>query len=93
MNLIDAARNGDINTINKLLDEGTDPNVLSVDPKNPNNNGRVALEVASRSSNTISSLATVRLLLDRGANPNIKTKNEITALWVAARYSDSDSSF
>lgn len=34
MNLIIAARNGDIDTINKLLDEGANPNIWSVDPDN-----------------------------------------------------------
>ena len=87
MNLIDAARNGDIKTINKLLDEGADPNKLSED-------GRLPLAVAVRNSNTTSSLETVKLLLDRGADPDLKEigNNGFTALIIASRYSNTDSS-
>ena len=92
MNLIDAARNGDIKTINKLLDEGADPNVLSVDPNNSKNDGRLPLVIAAHNSNTTSSLETVELLLNRGANPNLKEKEGITALLVAAISSNKDSS-
>ena len=87
MNLIDAARNGDIKTINRLLDEGADLNKLSED-------GRLPLAVAVRNSNTTSSLETVKLLLDRGADPDLKEigNNGFTALIIAARYSNKDSS-
>lgn len=78
MNLIVAARNGDIFTINKLLDEGADPNIWSVDPYNNINNNRLPLVVAARNSNTTSSLETVKLLLDRGADPNLKEEGGFT---------------
>ena len=86
MNLIDAARNGDIKSINKLLDEGADPNVLGKD-------GRLPLVSAARMSNTAGSLEIVKLLLDRGAKINLS--NEITgftALIAASRNSNKDSS-
>ena len=87
MSLIDAARNGDIDTINRLLDEGANPNILSQD-------GRLPLAVAVRNSNTTSSPQAVKLFLDRGADPDLKEigNSGFTALIIAARYSNTASS-
>ena len=92
MNLIDAARNGDIKTINRLLDEGADLNVLSVDPNNSKNDGRLPLVVAAINSNATGSLETVKLLLERGANINLQEKGGFTALHAASLYSKTNSS-
>lgn len=47
--------------------------------------------IASKSSNKYSSLKTVKLLLECGADPNIQNKYGHTALMIASSYSNTDS--
>ena len=66
-----AARNGNIEEINRLLNP---------DVNLKNNKGETALMMASKYSNDTSSLETVRLLLDQGADVNLKTNDGWSAL-------------
>lgn len=85
MDLFVAAKNGNINRINELLDNGVDINIR-------NNTGSSALMISSQYSNTTSSLDTVKLLLDRGANINIQDNDGWTPLLYASRDSNTTSS-
>ena len=64
MDLIDAAKNGDINKVRVLLDLGEDPNIT-------NDYGLTSLIWASMRGY----IDIVRLLLDNGADPNITNGN------------------
>ena len=70
--LIDAVSNSDINTVEKLLDIDFQDNY-----------GDTALIEATR-ANWNSDIA--QLLLERGANPNIKNNNGFTALILASKW-------
>jgi ankyrin repeat protein len=59
--LVDAASSGDIRTLQELVDSGTPVNGLD-------QNGRAALNEAAWNGKT----EAVKLLLDKGANPNIR---------------------
>ena len=65
------AEGGKTQKVARMLDEGVDVNSLLAD--------RSALFYASQNGHT----DTVKLLLDRGADPNIETKDKITALRLA----------
>ena len=82
MNLLAAAKNGNIERIKTLLDSGAE-----IDSKN--NDGYTALMLASRYSNSTSSIDTVKLLLDYGADPNGRTTSGATALMYASKNSNS----
>ena len=76
MDLLDAAEFGDINKIMDLLESGADPNFQEDDM------GETALMIASREK----WLPIVELLLDIGANPNLKDNEGNTALMYTAVY-------
>jgi ankyrin repeat protein len=59
--LVDAASSGDMRTLQELIDSGTPVNGLD-------QNGRAALNEAAWNAKT----EAVKLLLDKGANPNIR---------------------
>ncbi len=84
-NIWNAARNGQIDVIKKLLAEGVDIN-------SQNSKGWSALMYASKYSNTESSLETVKLLIDSRADLNLKDNDGWTALLFASRYSNTTSS-
>ena len=73
-----------------LLDHLIRNDLNCVDSKD--DNGTTPLMYASRLSNSISSLETVKLLLDKGADVNIQRKYESTALILASMFSNSTSS-
>ena len=83
MDLIDAARNGDIQRVQELLENGANPNIQ-------NRNGRTALMVAIAWGYT----DIVLLLLEKGADPNISANSgerlPNTALEVAEFYGAQD---
>jgi ankyrin repeat protein len=56
-----------------------------------NNNGWTALMIASRNSNTYSSIDTVKELIKTGADINKQNNNSWTALMFACKYSNTDS--
>ena len=64
--MMDAVRNGDIENVKLLLDNGIDINIRD-------RFGGTALNLASSGDHT----DIVRLLLDRGANPNIRIDTPI----------------
>ena len=70
MELIEAARLGNIELVKELLDQGVD--IESKDPEY----GSTALMFVSQQSNGSSSLEMVKLLLDRGADVNANIKKE-----------------
>ena len=72
MNIIDAAENGDIRRVRKLLDSGADPNFRD------NRFGVTALIMAWGYTDI------VRLLLENGADPNRRDNLGTTALMMAA---------
>jgi ankyrin repeat protein len=72
--LYEAARNGDILEINRLLDAGANVNSVIVGDGSP-------LIGASRNGR----LAAVRLLLDRGADPNLAVSGDGNPLIMASR--------
>ena len=74
-----AAINGDIATIQDLINKGADVNAAD-------NNGFTALEGASQHGH----LEIVRLLVEKGANVNTKTEKGHTALMAAAQYGHSN---
>ena len=83
-----AVRNSNIyslGTVNLLLENGADVN--SIDEY-----GWTALMMASKYSNTTSSLETIRLLLEKGADINLINEYGSTALMMAAQYSNTTSS-
>ena len=84
MDLFKAAKNGNINRINELLDNGVNINIQD--------GGSTPLMFATGHSNTTSSLDTVKLLLDRGADINHQNMYGWTPLMHASRYSNTDSS-
>ena len=67
MNLIDAAKNGDIELVQRLLDRGADVNAQD-------DYGNTAL-----SNHHSISIDIVRLLLDKGADLDIKDRDGNTA--------------
>ncbi len=73
--LIEAAKNGDTATVQRLLTEGADPNAR-------NNYGLAALILAAAHGHT----ATVEALLAKGADPNAGAGTVGTALMWAALY-------
>lgn len=83
MDLIDATRNGDIQRVQELLENGANPNIQ-------NRNGRTALMVAIAWGYT----DIVLLLLEKGADPNISANSgeglPNTALEVAEFYGAHD---
>jgi len=81
--LVRAAIDGKCETVQKLLDKGTDVNErdISSDGSWAGTHGYTALMAASMHGY----VEIVRLLLDRGADVNIETKNRDTALVLAAQ--------
>jgi hypothetical protein len=79
MELINAAINGDINTIKVLANK---PDFV-VDVKN--RQGFTALIFATQTTNTTSNIETVKLLLDLGANVNATDNKGNTALMFAVQ--------
>ena len=75
MDLIRAARNGDIQRVSELLDSGADPNIRD-------RNGYTALIFAARGAN----IEIVKLLLNYGADPNITENYGDTAIMMARRW-------
>jgi len=84
--LIEASKNGDIVKIKSLLKEGADINA------NDNHWGKTALMTAVKYSGTTSSLDTVRLLLNNGADINSNDRFGLTSLMTASTYSSTTSS-
>ncbi len=72
--LVNAADNGDIKTVEKLLQQG-----VKVDSQDEE--GWTALMAASARGH----VAMVRLLLRKGANPHVKNIDGWTALWIAGK--------
>ena len=58
-----------------------------------NKYGWTALMIVARNNNIWSSSETIKLLLDYGANPNLRSNIKRTALMYAAKYGNSDSNF
>ena len=80
MDIFEAAKNGNIDRIKELLEEGVDINVQ-------NEKGFTALMSASSWSNLNSNDETVKFLLENGADINIQTfTGKWTALMSAVRY-------
>ena len=77
MELIEAARNNNIENVRLLLDNDADPNELDDD-------GNTALIWASQGAYT----DIVRLLLEKGADPSIRDDDGWTALTVASHVMD-----
>ena len=73
MDLIEAAENGNIQRVSKLLDSGIDPNIKN------DSGGWTALIEASYNDH----IEIVEILLDRGADINIRNNDGYTALSVA----------
>ncbi|HEY4336714.1 MAG TPA: ankyrin repeat domain-containing protein [Puia sp.] len=69
--LFTAIRSGDINSLQKQLDAGSDPNATQ--------NGFSALMIATLAGTP----QQMQRLLDRGAKPNYADKDSLTALWFA----------
>ena len=89
-NWFNYALNGNTKGLIELLNEVDIDSRGDIDDKNK---GWTALMMASRYSNTTSSLDTVKLLLERGADVNLKSiDGGWTALMMAAKYSNSNSS-
>jgi ankyrin repeat protein len=82
-----AAANGDIKTLNSMLNDG-----YYVDDGTNNEWRSTPLMFAAQKSNGTSSLDTVKLLLDRGADINAANRNGYTALMFAAQQSNGTSS-
>ena len=78
MNLIDAAKNGDIELVQRLLDRGADVNAQD-------DYGNTAL-----SNHHSISIDIVRLLLDKGADLDIKDRDGNTALMLSSYRGDTD---
>eukprot|EP01045_Picozoa_sp_COSAG04_P024851 COSAG04_NODE_3168_length_3093_cov_83.308897_1_plen_862_part_10 len=76
-----AASNGDCSAITRHLDSGLDINAL-VELKNTN--GQPLRATALVHALVHNQLTTMRLLLDRGANPNLADSKGITPLMIAA---------
>ena len=76
MELIRAAKNGDIRRVHELLDSGVDPNIQNY-----------AKDTALINASLAGRTDIVRLLLDHGADPNIINNFRATALIYAA-YND-----
>ena len=55
--------------------------------------GQTALRLAARFSNVDSSLEAVKLLIERGADPNIADNKGYTPLMAAAKHAGEESSF
>jgi hypothetical protein len=88
--LVDAAFDGKVVEVQKLLDRGADPNVkFRHGDRTP-----LVLVASARDSSDPSHrqdlLAVAKLLLERGANPNAQTPIGKTALMVAAEKNDPD---
>jgi hypothetical protein len=88
--LVDAAFDGKVEEVRKLLDRGADPNV-----KFRHGDRTPLFLVASARDTTIPSFrqdlfSVAKLLLERGANPNAQTPIGKTALMVAAEQNDPD---
>src|SRR6202000_2210872 len=64
-------RSGDAAALQKKLESGADPNAID--------NGQSALMTAA----LFGSCDEMRLLLDKGANPNYADPDSLTALWLA----------
>ena len=79
MNLLKAARNGDLHEVNRLLTEGADINVMRKD-------GATALIIALQHGHQ----EVAKLLLDKGADVNAKDNNGWTALMFAAEEGTQD---
>lgn len=75
----DAAMQGDIETVNLLLESGADVNRVQAD-------GATALQWAAYHGNA----DMVALLLEAGADPSIANRNGSTPMWLAASRGDSD---
>lgn len=86
MELIEAAKNGDIPTVKRLLEEGAD-----IEFKDPLYES-TALMYASQESNRKGSLDMVKFLLDAGADVNASNKSQLTSLMFAAKDSNNSSS-
>lgn len=81
MDIFEASQNGNILRIDQLLQEGVD-----IDSKHPKY-GTTPLMWAAQNSGGTSSLETVKLLLDRGADINRQSKLGTTALIMASEQS------
>ena len=77
--ICDAAIKGNVSTVKALLDEGI------VDPNYQNRNRQTPLLLAS-----FKQLEVVKLLLEKGANPNIADKSNLTPLLKAATGGDNE---
>lgn len=77
INLIEAARKGDIKKLRNLLDDGADVNVTLKD-------GYTALMMAANSD--FSDIQVVKLLVEKGADKSIKNKCGNTAEIIAKHY-------
>ena len=80
MDLIDAVRSGDIQSVRELLDRGADPNTRDYYTYRP------ALMIASKYSRT----EIVELLLDRGADINSQNDSDDTALIIKSTHGKGD---
>lgn len=77
INLIEAARKGDIKKLRNLLDGGADVNAALKD-------GYTALMMAANSD--FSDIQTVKFLVEKGADTSIKNKSGDTAEMIAKHY-------
>ncbi len=84
MNIWEAARNGQVDILKKLIADGIDVNTKS-------SQGNTALIIATDNSNSTSNIKTVKFLLESGANVNIHNNNGSTALALATSHSNTTS--
>lgn len=83
--LRDAVVHGDIQMIRLLLNHGANPN-----SKNERENGSTPLVAAAARGEPIDYPPIIKLLLEKGADLDIKDNEGKTALWYAALYGEAD---